>query len=151
MVHTDRARFTGRLNMASYWTYLAGGCVMLASFFVPSGAANSGWTSYPASADHGNGLARIGELPAEEDREGEANQQEDETCQRVLQADDFVIEREDVFSEQNRLDSIESRHGRKVPGRSVSSYDTCRRGDGADRARADPLHAQLSGATNSLR
>ena len=33
-----------RLNMASYWTYLAGGLVMLVSFFVPGGAPNSGWT-----------------------------------------------------------------------------------------------------------
>jgi cytochrome c oxidase subunit I len=40
-----------RLNMASYWTYLAGGVVMIASFFVPGGAANSGWTSYPPLAD----------------------------------------------------------------------------------------------------
>jgi cytochrome c oxidase subunit 1 len=38
-----------RLNMASYWTYLAGGLVMLASFFVPGGAPNSGWTSYHRS------------------------------------------------------------------------------------------------------
>ncbi len=36
-----------KLNMASYWIYLCGGCVMLASFFVPGGAANSGWTAYP--------------------------------------------------------------------------------------------------------
>jgi cytochrome c oxidase subunit I len=35
-----------RLNLASYWFYLAGGIVMLASFFVPGGAAMSGWTSY---------------------------------------------------------------------------------------------------------
>ncbi|MCH8853181.1 MAG: cbb3-type cytochrome c oxidase subunit I, partial [Planctomycetes bacterium] len=35
-----------RLNMASYWAFFAGGVVMLASFFVPGGAANSGWTSY---------------------------------------------------------------------------------------------------------
>jgi cytochrome c oxidase subunit 1 len=39
-----------RLNMASYWTYLAAGLVMLASFFLPGGAANSGWTSYPPLA-----------------------------------------------------------------------------------------------------
>ena len=39
-----------RLNMASYWTYLAGGLVMLASFFVSGGAPNSGWTSYPPLA-----------------------------------------------------------------------------------------------------
>lgn len=36
-----------KLNMMSYWVYLVGGIVMLASFFVPGGAANSGWTSYP--------------------------------------------------------------------------------------------------------
>ncbi|MGH9345793.1 MAG: cytochrome c oxidase subunit I, partial [Vicinamibacterales bacterium] len=35
-----------RLNMASYWLYFAGGLIMLASFLVPGGAANSGWTSY---------------------------------------------------------------------------------------------------------
>ena len=35
-----------KLNMASYWVYFVGGIVMLASFFVPGGAANSGWTSY---------------------------------------------------------------------------------------------------------
>ncbi len=40
-----------RLNMASYWLYLAGGLVMLASFLAPGGAANSGWTSYPPLAD----------------------------------------------------------------------------------------------------
>src|SRR5436853_5742776 len=40
-----------RLNAASYWTYLAGGLVMIVSFFVPQGAANSGWTSYPPLAD----------------------------------------------------------------------------------------------------
>lgn len=36
-----------KLNMASYWCYLPGGIVMLASFFLPEGPANSGWTSYP--------------------------------------------------------------------------------------------------------
>ncbi|HLF17867.1 MAG TPA: cbb3-type cytochrome c oxidase subunit I [Candidatus Omnitrophota bacterium] len=35
-----------RLNMASYWLLVVGGIVMLVSFFVPGGAANSGWTSY---------------------------------------------------------------------------------------------------------
>jgi cytochrome c oxidase subunit 1 len=35
-----------RLNMLSYWVYVPGGIVMLASFFVPGGAAASGWTSY---------------------------------------------------------------------------------------------------------
>ncbi len=35
-----------RINMASYWVFFVGGIIMLASFFVPGGAANSGWTSY---------------------------------------------------------------------------------------------------------
>ena len=35
-----------KLNMASYWSFFLGGVVMLASFVVPGGAANSGWTSY---------------------------------------------------------------------------------------------------------
>ena len=35
-----------RINMASYWAFFVGGVVMLLSFFVPGGAANSGWTSY---------------------------------------------------------------------------------------------------------
>lgn len=40
-----------KLNAASYWAYFLGGIVMLASFFVPGGAANSGWTSYTPLAD----------------------------------------------------------------------------------------------------
>ena len=35
-----------RLNMFSYWAFFLGGVVMIASFFAPGGAANSGWTSY---------------------------------------------------------------------------------------------------------
>jgi len=40
-----------KLNMASYWSYLAGTIIMISSFFVPGGAANSGWTSYPPLAN----------------------------------------------------------------------------------------------------
>jgi cytochrome c oxidase subunit 1 len=40
-----------KLNMASYWAYFTGGVIMLVSFFVPGGAAQSGWTSYPPLAD----------------------------------------------------------------------------------------------------
>jgi cytochrome c oxidase subunit 1 len=40
-----------KLNMTSYWLYLVGGIVMLTSFFLPGGAAQSGWTSYPPLAD----------------------------------------------------------------------------------------------------
>ena len=36
-----------KLNMMSYWVYFLGGMAMLASFFLPGGAAQSGWTSYP--------------------------------------------------------------------------------------------------------
>ena len=35
-----------RVNMASYWAYFLGGVVMFYSFFIPGGAAKSGWTSY---------------------------------------------------------------------------------------------------------
>lgn len=35
-----------KLNMASYWSYFVGGVIMLVSFFIPGGAAKSGWTSY---------------------------------------------------------------------------------------------------------
>jgi len=40
-----------KLNMASYWVFLPGGLFMLASFFVPGGAAQSGWTSYAPLAE----------------------------------------------------------------------------------------------------
>ncbi|HEX7153323.1 MAG TPA: cbb3-type cytochrome c oxidase subunit I [Thermoanaerobaculia bacterium] len=52
-----------KLNMLSYWMYLPGGLIMLASFFVPGGAANSGWTSYPPLsiiASHGQTVWIIG-------------------------------------------------------------------------------------------
>jgi cytochrome c oxidase subunit I len=35
-----------KLNMMSYWVYFLGGVTMVTSFFLPGGAANSGWTSY---------------------------------------------------------------------------------------------------------
>jgi cytochrome c oxidase subunit 1 len=45
-----------RINMASYWSYFVGGVIMLGSFFVPGGAAQSGWTSYaPLSVIAGMG------------------------------------------------------------------------------------------------
>src|SRR3989338_3935803 len=46
-----------KLNMTSYWLFFIGGVVMLASFFLPGGAANSGWTAYPPLAD----IAPIGQ------------------------------------------------------------------------------------------
>src|SRR5436190_19215513 len=50
-----------RVNMVSYQCYFMGGVVMLASFFIPGGAAKSGWTSYSPlatfadTANHPNG------------------------------------------------------------------------------------------------
>ena len=35
-----------RLNMVSYQFYFLGGVIMFASFFIPGGAAQAGWTSY---------------------------------------------------------------------------------------------------------
>jgi len=35
-----------KLNMMSYHVYLWGGLIMFVSFFIPGGAAQSGWTSY---------------------------------------------------------------------------------------------------------
>lgn len=39
-----------RLNMLSYQFYFVGGIIMFASFFIPGGAAQAGWTSYPPLA-----------------------------------------------------------------------------------------------------
>jgi cytochrome c oxidase subunit I len=36
-----------RLNAMSYWFFLAGGLVLMGSFFVDGGAAKSGWYAYP--------------------------------------------------------------------------------------------------------
>jgi cytochrome c oxidase subunit 1 len=45
-----------KLNMLSYWSFFLGGVTMLLSFFVPGGAAQSGWTSYtPLSNIAGEG------------------------------------------------------------------------------------------------
>src|SRR6266403_1490725 len=51
-----------KVNMASYWALFVGGIIMLTSFFVPGGAAKSGWTSYvplAAIADKGPGYNPI--------------------------------------------------------------------------------------------
>jgi len=40
-----------KLNAASYWMYFVGSIIMVTGFFVPGGAANSGWTSYPPLSD----------------------------------------------------------------------------------------------------
>ena len=48
-----------RVNMASYQAYFLGGVVMFFSFFIPGGAAKSGWTSYSPLAT----LADLGHHP----------------------------------------------------------------------------------------
>jgi cytochrome c oxidase subunit 1 len=48
-----------RVNMASYWFYFVGGVVMFYSFFIPGGAAKSGWTSYSPLAT----IADMGHRP----------------------------------------------------------------------------------------
>ncbi len=51
MVGADDMAFP-RLNMMSFWTICVASLVMIASFFVPEGAASAGWTGYaPLSAD----------------------------------------------------------------------------------------------------
>jgi cytochrome c oxidase subunit 1 len=51
-----------RLNMASFWFFATGGLIFLASFFLPGGAARSGWTSYSplAGISHGQTWWLIG-------------------------------------------------------------------------------------------
>ncbi len=43
-----------RLNMASYWSFFISCVFMVASFFVPGSAAQSGWTNYPPLAGIAN-------------------------------------------------------------------------------------------------
>jgi len=40
-----------KINMVSYHCFFWGGVIMLGSFFLPEGAAQSGWTSYPPLAN----------------------------------------------------------------------------------------------------
>lgn len=47
-----------RLNMASFWCFFVSCIFMVVSFFVPGGAAKSGWTSYPPLS----GIADLGPL-----------------------------------------------------------------------------------------
>ena len=47
-----------RINMASFWCFFISCVFMLVSFFVPGGAAKSGWTSYPPLS----GIADLGPL-----------------------------------------------------------------------------------------
>src|ERR1043166_3036174 len=47
-----------KVNAASFWAFGVGGVIMVISFFVPGGAAKSGWTSYTplaAISDSGPG------------------------------------------------------------------------------------------------
>lgn len=46
MVGAENVAFP-RISRFGYWFYLAGGLVIVGSFFAETGAPNSGWTSYP--------------------------------------------------------------------------------------------------------
>lgn len=48
-----------KINMASYWCFFISCIFMMVSFFVPGGAAKSGWTAYPPLA----GIADSGHWP----------------------------------------------------------------------------------------
>ena len=51
-----------KVNAASFWAFAVGGVIMMISFFVPGGAAKSGWTSYTPLAvfeNRGAGLHAI--------------------------------------------------------------------------------------------
>ncbi len=49
-----------RLNMASYWFFFIGGVLMLVSFFLPSGAAQAGWTNYsPLATTTGSNFSEL--------------------------------------------------------------------------------------------
>jgi len=51
-----------RINMASFWSAVASGIVMLASMYVPDGAARAGWTMYvPLSAREDLSGAALGQ------------------------------------------------------------------------------------------
>jgi cytochrome c oxidase subunit 1 len=51
-----------RINMASFWSAFVAGILMLASMFVPDGAARAGWTMYvPLSARHDLSGASLGQ------------------------------------------------------------------------------------------
>ncbi len=51
-----------RINMASFWSGFVAGILMLASMFVPDGAARAGWTMYvPLSARHDLSGASLGQ------------------------------------------------------------------------------------------
>src|SRR6266496_1263747 len=45
-----------KVNMFSYWALILGAVTLLASFFLPMGAAGSGWSSYTPLAD----IAQLG-------------------------------------------------------------------------------------------
>ncbi len=51
-----------RLNMFSYWTYLFGGLIASAGFFVPGGAADFGWYAYAPLSDAVNSPGIGGDL-----------------------------------------------------------------------------------------
>jgi len=60
MIGADDMAFP-RLNMLSYWTFFLSTVVLVASFFVPGGAAASGWTAYPSLSVNGIPANQLGQ------------------------------------------------------------------------------------------
>jgi len=50
-----------RLNMLSYWIFFLGSLLIIASFFVPEGAAGFGWTVYPPLSSNPTMLPGFGQ------------------------------------------------------------------------------------------
>ncbi len=49
------------LNMLSFWTFFLSGVVLLSAYFLPTGAASGGWTSYPPLSLPAGGIPGLGQ------------------------------------------------------------------------------------------
>ena len=50
-----------KLNMFSFWTMLLASIVLLSSYFLPTGTASGGWTSYPPLSSPAGGIPGLGQ------------------------------------------------------------------------------------------
>jgi len=50
-----------KLNMISFWTMFLASVVLLSSYFLPTGTASGGWTSYPPLTTPGGGIPGLGQ------------------------------------------------------------------------------------------
>ena len=136
-----------RLNMASYWFFFLGGVTMLASFFVPGGAAQSGWTSYSPLCDHrGHGpdvVARRDDLPDHlvAARRGQLHHHHDPAAREG--ADVLALPVLRLGAVRHRLPAAAGVSAARGRGRSCSSWI-------ASPARASSCRAASSSAARSL-